>query len=66
MLKNELEETCYLPDNLYTECAYYPQSKRLVVINNSGQPQQTTIETDYGPQVVELEAFDTVIRVIGG
>ncbi|MFD1909759.1 1,3-beta-galactosyl-N-acetylhexosamine phosphorylase N-terminal domain-containing protein [Paenibacillus rhizoplanae] len=62
---NELEETRYLPDNLYTECAYYPQSKRLVVINNSGQPQQTTIETDYGPQVVELEAFDTVIRVIG-
>ncbi|MBP2113347.1 1,3-beta-galactosyl-N-acetylhexosamine phosphorylase [Paenibacillus silagei] len=62
---NELEETRYLPDNLYTECAYYPQSKRLVVINNSGQPQQTTIETDYGPQVVELEAFDTVIRVMG-
>ncbi|WP_341346641.1 1,3-beta-galactosyl-N-acetylhexosamine phosphorylase [Paenibacillus sp. FSL H3-0469] len=62
---NELEETRYLPDNLYTECAYYPESKRLVVINNSGQPQQTTIETDYGPQVVELEAFDTVIRVMG-
>lgn len=61
---NELEETRYLPDNLYTECAYYPQSKRLVVINNSDQPQQTTIETDYGPQVVELEAFDTVIRVM--
>ena len=62
---NELEETRYLPDNLYTECAYYPQSKHLVVINNSDQPQQTTIGTDYGPQVVELEAFDTVIRVIG-
>ncbi|MEK3712787.1 1,3-beta-galactosyl-N-acetylhexosamine phosphorylase [Paenibacillus sp. FSL R7-0333] len=62
---NELEETRYLPDNLYTECAYYPQSKRLVVINNSGQPQLTTIGTDYGPQVVELEAFDTVIRVMG-
>lgn len=62
---NELEETRYLPDNLYTECAYYPESKRLVVINNSGQPQLTTIGTDYGPQVVELEAFDTVIRVMG-
>ncbi|WP_405107163.1 1,3-beta-galactosyl-N-acetylhexosamine phosphorylase [Paenibacillus sp. FSL K6-1217] len=62
---NELEETRYLPDNLYTECAYYPGSRHLVVINNSDQPQKTTIGTDYGPQSVELEAFDTVIRVIG-
>lgn len=62
---NELEETRYLPDNLYTECAYYPESRHLVVINNSDQLQKTTIGTDYGPQVVELEAFDTVIRVMG-
>ena len=25
----------YMTDNLYTECAYYPQSRKLVVINNS-------------------------------
>lgn len=61
----ELQETKYIPDNLYTECAYYPESKMLVVINNSDQLQKTTIETEYGPQTVELEPFDTIIRTIG-
>ncbi|WP_274484149.1 1,3-beta-galactosyl-N-acetylhexosamine phosphorylase C-terminal domain-containing protein [Paenibacillus polymyxa] len=34
---NELHETKYITDNLYTECAYYPESKILIVINNSDQ-----------------------------
>ncbi|HSV27591.1 MAG TPA: 1,3-beta-galactosyl-N-acetylhexosamine phosphorylase, partial [Sedimentisphaerales bacterium] len=29
--------------NIHTECAYYPESGRLVVINNSGQRQQTDV-----------------------
>ena len=29
----------YMTDNLYTECAYYPESKKLVVINNSDTEQ---------------------------
>lgn len=62
---NELKETKYITDNLYTECAYYPESKILVVINNSDQLQKTTIDTEYGQQTLELDPFDTIIRTIG-
>lgn len=58
---NELDETKYITDNLYTECAYYPESKILVVINNSDQKQIANVDTELGTQRVELEAFDTVI-----
>ncbi|OMD01140.1 1,3-beta-galactosyl-N-acetylhexosamine phosphorylase C-terminal domain-containing protein, partial [Paenibacillus odorifer] len=62
---NELKDTKYITDNLYTECAYYPESKILVVINNSDQLQKTTIDTEYGQQTLELDPFDTIIRTIG-
>lgn len=62
---NELQETKYITDNLYTECAYYPQSNSLVVINNSGQPQTAAIDTEYGRQTLELAPYDTVIMTIG-
>ncbi|MEK5377287.1 1,3-beta-galactosyl-N-acetylhexosamine phosphorylase C-terminal domain-containing protein [Paenibacillus sp. FSL P2-0173] len=62
---NELHETKYITDNLYTECAYYPESKMLVVINNSDQLQRTTIDTEYGKQTMELEPYDTMITHIG-
>lgn len=58
---NELGEAKYITDNLYTECAYYPESKMLVVINNSGEAQTTTVDTEYGKQRVELEPYDTAI-----
>lgn len=58
---NELNETKYLTDNLYTECAYYPESKILVVINNSDKAQKTTIDTEFGKKTFEIEAFDTII-----
>ena len=29
--------------NVRTECAYFAKKKKLVVINNAGEPQQTTI-----------------------
>lgn len=62
---NELNETKYMTDNLYTECAYYPESKILVVINNSHKKQTTTVDTEFGKQTVELEPYDTGIVNIG-
>lgn len=49
----------YMTDNLYTECAYYPESKKLVVINNSDVEQTTTIPTDQGDKTVTIAAYDT-------
>ncbi|MED9926631.1 MAG: 1,3-beta-galactosyl-N-acetylhexosamine phosphorylase C-terminal domain-containing protein, partial [Lachnospiraceae bacterium] len=51
----------YMTDNLYTECAYYPESKKLVVINNSGDTQKTIIKTAKGDVTVELAPFATKI-----
>jgi beta-D-galactosyl-(1->4)-L-rhamnose phosphorylase len=62
---NELNETKYITDNLYTECAYYAESKILVVINNSDKNQKTTVDTEFGKQIVELEPYDTVIVELG-
>ena len=50
----------YMTDNLYTECAYYPGSKKLVVINNSGEPQTASVETESGTQTVTMEPYETV------
>lgn len=50
----------YMTDNPYMECAYYPQSKKLVVINNSDKEQTTKIPTPDGVQTVTAEAYDTV------
>ncbi|QSF45642.1 1,3-beta-galactosyl-N-acetylhexosamine phosphorylase [Paenibacillus tianjinensis] len=61
---NELQDNKYITDNLYTECAYYPESKTLVVINNSAEPQKTSVETEYGLQTLELAPFDTVITTL--
>ncbi|WP_429148907.1 1,3-beta-galactosyl-N-acetylhexosamine phosphorylase [Anaerotaenia torta] len=62
---NKLNETKYITDNLFTECAYYPESKSLVVINNSEQAQRTSVDTEYGKQSVDLEPYDTVVIRIG-
>ena len=52
----------YCCDNLYTECAYYPEISRLVVINNSGEEQTAGIRTEEGEVSVTLKPFETVIR----
>ena len=36
----------YLPDNPNVECAFFPESKTLVVINNSEKPQSTSIPAE--------------------
>jgi beta-D-galactosyl-(1->4)-L-rhamnose phosphorylase len=48
----------YLTDNAYTECTYYPESKMLIVLNNSNQEQTTSINTQYGIYTVTLEPYD--------
>lgn len=54
-----LADQNYITDNAATECAYYPESKILVVINNSDVIQKTSVNTEVGVQTVELEAFAT-------
>lgn len=50
----------YTTDNIYTECCYYPDGGKLVVINNSDKKQTAEILTDGGKVCAELDAFDTV------
>lgn len=50
----------YMTDNLFTECAYYPESSKLVVINNSEDAQKTRVKTDVGEKELELEPYQTV------
>ncbi len=45
-------------DNVNTECAYYPKTKKLVVVNNSGQPQTTNVTDAKGrPRKVSLKPY---------
>jgi beta-D-galactosyl-(1->4)-L-rhamnose phosphorylase len=37
--------------NIYTECAYYPKSRKLVVINNSGEKQETSVTGASGKSI---------------
>ncbi len=50
----------YMTDNLYTECAYYPESRKLVIINNSDREQTTSIPAEAGMRTVSMAAYDTV------
>lgn len=54
----------YMTDNLYTECAYYPESKKLVVINNSDVEQTTTVPTEKGDKTVTIAPYDTTFMEI--
>ena len=54
----------YLTDNADMECAYYPESRTLIVINNTDSVQETMINTEYGTEKIKLEAFDTLIKKI--
>ncbi len=48
----------YITDNPYTECAYYPADKKLVVINNSDAEQKTSINTEWGAKTILLAPYD--------
>ena len=51
----------YLTDNADVECCYYPDSKSIVVINNSDQMQNTRISLNDGGLEVSLLPFETKI-----
>ncbi len=53
-------EGLYLTDNLYTECAFYPEIGKLVVINHSEQVQTVNVKTEKGVKTFTIEAFDQV------
>lgn len=50
----------YLTDNPYTECAFYPEIGKLVVINNSDCTQTTTVKTSKGDHTFTIDAYDQV------
>ncbi len=52
----------YLTDNPEMECAFYPKSRTLVVINNADTVQECAVRTPSGLERVRLEAYDTLIR----
>lgn len=56
----------YMTDNLYTECAYYPESGKLVVINNSDREQTTTVPTRAGERTLTIAPYDTVFVELQG
>lgn len=56
------EAAYYLTDNADMECAYYPESGTLVVINNADTQQECSIHTESGVQRVRLDAYDTLIQ----
>lgn len=51
----------YITDNPYTECAYYPASNMLVIINNSGETQTASVKTEAGVKSATLDGYDTAI-----
>ncbi len=50
----------YMTDNLYTECAFYPGSNTLAVINNSGEEQSTAVRMREGEKTFSLRPFETL------
>lgn len=49
----------FLTSHPDAECAYYPESEKLVVINNSDQALTTTIQTNQGTKEFFLQPFET-------
>lgn len=51
----------FLTDNPNTECAWFPASNKLVVINNSAHPQSTCVKTGEKTLDVSLNSYETII-----
>lgn len=58
------KEPKYITDNKLCECAYYPGSDTLVVINNSDTEQVTSVKTDKGVKKFTIAPFDTIITAL--
>jgi len=51
----------YITDSYNTECAYYPESGKLVVINNCGEEVTTSVNTKNGEKTFVLKPYETQI-----
>lgn len=51
-------------DNLYTECAYYPESRTVVVINNTGRRQKGEVTVGGRRISFAIEAYDTLVESV--
>ncbi len=58
------KEQNYITDDPDTECAYYPGSGKLVVINNSEVEKHTEVRTEKGTIGFDLKPFETKIDKI--
>lgn len=47
-------------NKMTNRCAYYPGMKKLVVINNSGETQTTSVKTSEGVHSFTINAYDQV------
>jgi len=57
----EAEFTAWFSENPATDCAYYPASGKFVVVNNSDQPQSTTVHKGDGSTAqVRLRPYESV------
>lgn len=59
--QSEADMEQYVCDNPLTECAYYPGSKKLVIINNTGDVQKTKVKTPEGTVEAVIEPYDICI-----
>lgn len=60
--RNEENVKYYICSNPLTECAYYPEGDKLVIINNTEEPQSTSVKMENGKEIkVDLEPFDIEI-----
>ena len=57
--RNSARYVCSTP---CTECAYYEEIRKLVVINNTETEQTTDVVTDTGTITLTLRPFETIIR----
>lgn len=54
----------YLTDHVDAECAYYPKSGKMAVINNSDRKVDTKVLTEKGLREFTLEPFETQIAEV--
>lgn len=63
--KGDLSKALYLTDDANTECAFYPNAGRLVVMNETDKDQDTTVMTKDGQVHLSLKPFETQIMELG-
>lgn len=54
----------YMTDNVDTECAYYPESGKLAIVNNSGRKQLATVNTEKGIKEFWLMPYEARLEVL--